>query len=147
MQGYILWLDDDVGLIGRVLKELLEREIPGYEVINFSDVDNAWEFVQANRQIIKCAILDLIMEGGRLFGAKRLGNYHTTGIQFFRKLRELLPGMPVIFFTVVSDIEKLRPILDKPRTIYLTKPELARVFTQECARFFRKTINTASDSA
>jgi len=106
-RGELILLADDAQDIREIMGEVLESF--GYRVIQAKDGLEAMELFRARREEIALAILDVVMP-------------HLGGMQLAKCLREINPGIPVIFMTgydrqqVVDGREELgnSDILTKP---------------------------------
>lgn len=99
----ILFVDEERRHMNSFVEEL---QLAGYEVEFQTGVDaasSAWEFLQTNSTETELLILDIMMPPGEAFKEVDTGLGLRTGVRFFERVRELLPDLPVIIFTNVSD--------------------------------------------
>ncbi len=79
---------DDEPVICQVLSEYLSMQ--GWQVVNFSDTEEALQYCTTNMASFDCAILDIIMPV-------------MSGIELYDALRELNPDLPVLFLSGYSE--------------------------------------------
>lgn len=104
-EAFVLVVDDDPNVLSLVTTRL---DIAGYRVTTASD---AWqEVIQANALKVGLVITDIQMPG--------VG----TGVDAYKRLRELSPNMPVIFMTGMSLEEAKALIPADPKVRLLSKP-------------------------
>ena len=95
----ILFVDDEPRELD---SHRLELEMSGYGVVFESDVDNALQFIEENRDNIELLILDIMMPVGKAFENARHEGMR-TGIDFYERIRKTFANLPVIIFTNVTD--------------------------------------------
>lgn len=104
-EAYVLVVDDDPNVLSLVTTRL---DIAGYRVTTAND---AWqEVLQAQALKVGLVITDIQMPGAG------------TGVDAFKRLRELSPNMPVIFMTGMPPEEAKALIPPDPRVRLLSKP-------------------------
>lgn len=103
----ILFVDDEKHKMDSYLREL-RLSFPG---VRFeSTVDAALALIEGQGSDIEVLILDVSMAPGRAF-KDRLGAGLMTGVHFYGRVREMLPDLPVVVFTNVTN-EKVRQEFD-----------------------------------
>jgi CheY-like chemotaxis protein len=101
----ILFVDDDKRRMESYVQEL---KFSGYQVKFKSEIDDAFNFYENNREDIQLVILDVMMPVGENFSDQSAAeNGLRTGICFYRKIREKQSNLPVIILTNVNRTELL----------------------------------------
>lgn len=95
----ILIVDDEPRQVDSYLQEL---KFSRFEVELKEDVDEALDFVRQRRHEIELLILDIIMPPGGL-GPEDTRQGLRSGLVFFDRVRGLVPDLPVLVLTNVSD--------------------------------------------
>jgi len=102
----ILLVDDEADFrygTGRWLEEL------GYKVIEAASGDEALEVLGGKRDEIDLVLLDMIMKG-------------ISGVETFQRMREIVPGLPIIICSGYSVDAATRQLLKKGACDFLQKP-------------------------
>lgn len=97
---------DDEKMIEEMFQERLEKW--GFDHVSFNNAEKALSYFEENHSKIDLAIIDLTMRG-------------INGIQLAEQMRQLKPGVPIIFMTgklvKVSDLgSPVDKLLRKPFT-------------------------------
>lgn len=100
----ILMVEDDISAAKVISFELKAK---GYQCCCFGRAEDAWQFFQQGS-------VDLVLVDYTLPGM--------SGEEFFVKIREINPLMPVIFITALQSIDKAVQLLKMGAYTYLTKP-------------------------
>jgi CheY-like chemotaxis protein len=96
--GHILWIDNDVYIIDRLIKYL---EIEGFMVTTFSNVDDCIGYLDKKPKV-DIFILDLMMPCGKALTEEDTKG-RETGILLCHFIRNYYPEIPIVFFTVATD--------------------------------------------
>ncbi len=104
--GTVLLVDDEepIRILGRILLERM-----GFDVLTASNGKEALEVFSANKDKIRCIILDLTMP-------------HMDGEQTFRELRLMEPGIPVIMSSGYNEQDVVQRFLGKGISGFIQKP-------------------------
>jgi DNA-binding NarL/FixJ family response regulator len=130
----ILFIDDETRRMDSFREELQYH----FQVDFIDQVDRAYEFFQAHLSEIDLLILDIMMVPGKLFSQKEEEWGLTTGLHFYRLLREKAPNLPIIIFTNKEKTEK--EFRGEPNCLFLRKRDyvpfelvdVVKEFLQEC---------------
>jgi DNA-binding response OmpR family regulator len=95
----ILFIDDELKYMDSFVRDL---SMSGYQVNFQKDVDGAWRYFEENTNEIELLILDIMMPPGETFKDKDTDDGLRTGVHFYKRVRESVPGLPVIVLTNVS---------------------------------------------
>ena len=95
----ILFVDDEES---KMNSYLLELRLSFPEVEFKKTVDSALDRIDRGSTDIEALILDVSMPGGSAF-RDRPGAGLTTGVLFYRRVREVLPNLPIVIFTNVTN--------------------------------------------
>jgi CheY-like chemotaxis protein len=116
----ILLVDDEQRHMDVYARQLSES---GYTVMYQQNVDAALKFVRENLANIELLILDIMMPPGLSFKDDDTELGLKTGIRFFDKVRELVPDLPVMMLTNVSDYQVAKTFSEKRNSWFLTKKD------------------------
>ena len=97
----ILFVDDEKWTMDSYL---LEFRLSFPDVAFESKVDAALKLIAQAGSDIEALILDVSMPGGNAFSDKPDVGL-TTGVHFYRRVRETLPELPIVIFTNVNNEE------------------------------------------
>jgi len=106
-QGELILLADDERCVRETTAEVLE--MLGYEVLQASDGLKAMELFKTRQNDINLAMLDVVMP-------------HCGGMPLAENIRDIQPGMPVIFMTGYDKQHVLGGNTPLPNSEILTKP-------------------------
>lgn len=95
----ILFIDDE-RRYSTIYVEAIREE--GYAVEYHKNVDEAWEFFDANADDIELLVLDIMMPPGSTFSGEDTEKGLRTGLFFYERVREKAPDLPVIILTNAS---------------------------------------------
>ena len=131
----ILFVDDEPEYIENYEIALEES---AFDVEAISDVDEALDFVKENKKKIDGIVLDIMMSFGHYFDEQETAQGTRTGISFYKKIREMLPKIPVFVLTNVSDhkVEEYFETQENCYYYYKKKPF-------EFAKFVRNKLGTS----
>lgn len=117
----ILFIDDEK----REMESfVIELGFSGYEVEFKTNVDEAWDFLCANRSQIEVLILDIMMPTGNKFKDDDNHNGLRTGVRFYDDARAKFPDISVIIFTNVADPKVAKKFEKEKKCRYFSKPNL-----------------------
>jgi hypothetical protein len=104
----IVFLDDDKMYIQDYLEELSSICTVHHE----HNIDEAFEFIVKNSQVIKLLVLDMMIPSGNLLKGKDNDNGRRTGNLFIEELKNKidLTLFPIIIFTHVN-IQNISPVV------------------------------------
>lgn len=130
LQQTVLFVDDDIEVIGESFIKLLRRE--GLNTVVATTAAQAIRVLESD-QPLDLIVVDLMMPPGENFRGK-VENYkygRMMGLAVCEKARELRGNIPLICFSIVTNAE----VLDKVRrlnvTAHLQKPLLPGEFIEE----------------
>lgn len=119
----ILFVDEESRHMISFVEELRHT---GLEVEFQTGVDAAsfaWAFLQANAAQIDLLILDVMMPPGVAFKNVDTELGIRTGVRFFERARQLLPDLPVIILTNVSDEKVKERFEQETNCLFLRKED------------------------
>lgn len=117
MGKIILFVDDEKRWTATYVEEL---QACGYDVLLETHVDNALQFFEEHRDQIALLILDIMMPPGSSFTQAETQMGMRTGVRFYEKVRQKVPGLYVIILTNVSD-EKVKNMFCRENTVLFLK--------------------------
>ena len=96
----ILFVDDEPNRV-----EVYDRDLrmSGFEVLFKSSVDEALATIQENPDLISLIILDVMLSPGESFEDEDTNEGLRTGINLYNRVRTIVPNLPVITLTNVTD--------------------------------------------
>jgi CheY-like chemotaxis protein len=115
-----------------------DLEISGFEVLFKSDVDEALTFLKQEPDTISLLILDLMLPPGKSFKDEDTNEGLRTGINFYRRVRSILPATPVVILTNVSDEKVEDWFQDKVNCWFFQKKDL---FPFELTEVIKKILS------
>ncbi len=95
----IIFLDDQIESADLYLDEFEER---GLDFKYFQSADDAWSFLEGGQRKPSVAVIDIMMPNGELFSAAETSDGLTTGVRFYKIIREKFPTCYVIALTNLS---------------------------------------------
>jgi len=122
-KGNILVIDDDE-IIGDTAVEILKGL--GYSPVFFKDAPEALEYFRTNNGSISAVVLDIIMP-------------KINGLDVYKKMKELNPGVKVIIASGYSDNNQERQIMSEGAMEFVQKPYRAYELSSALARTVGKT--------
>jgi len=115
MSKTIAWIEDDVEIIGPVIRPL---ERVGYKIIRLRSVEEVFDNIP-KLQSADLILLDMILPHGKFKG--EMGRY--TGLDIFKALRETHDvDTPIVALTVVAREEVRQKLRDLGVTDIIRKP-------------------------
>ena len=117
----ILFIDDE----GRLMdshRQHLEFKLADYnkKLVYFSEVDAAMDFFAGHKNELELVILDVMMPPGHSFD-KDSNHGLKTGYLIFKKFREVLPDLPILFYTNSADEALAKKEQEDKHLKYLSK--------------------------
>lgn len=106
MSKKLVLLIDDEQLPMRYYVRALERAC--FRVERVRNPDDALDFVRTRGDEIGAIVLDIMMCPGRAYGELDTNEGLNTGVFLYRDIVRLLPYVPVVVLTNISDKETLR---------------------------------------
>lgn len=118
----ILFIDDESRIMDSY-KQFLELKLKpdGYEVLYFSDVDEALEYFESRAAEVDLIILDIMMPPGERFKNKKANGGLKTGFLFYNEVRGRSPDLPVVIFTNFFDEDEERRFRQDPKCYFIHK--------------------------
>jgi CheY-like chemotaxis protein len=104
MKSLVLLVDDD-RLAVPLYKEALE--VKGFAVKQCFDADSALSFVRDKKSEIGVIVLDIMIPPGKTYENLDTGEGLKTGVFLYDTLRQILPDVPIIVLTNVTEDETL----------------------------------------
>jgi two-component system capsular synthesis sensor histidine kinase RcsC len=119
----VLFLEDEKVLV-EDLPILLKEE--GFSVMSTVSIADALKwFGEVDFDVV---LLDIMMRPAEDMDAERVNHGRRTGIEVARQMRATKPDVPIVAFTVVSDLEVLAQIREAGVIRIIKKPaELDRI--------------------
>jgi len=114
----ILFVDDESRHMNSYAQDLTEA---GYEIVFQRNVDQALEYLTEHVTEIKLLILDIMMPPGKTFKDADTDEGRRTGVQFYERVREKMPELPVIILTNVADDELMDKFREDENCRYFQK--------------------------
>ena len=102
----VLVVDDQPAVLN-VARHILERS--GYRVISAGDAESALAALRGNADSVALVLTDLVLPG-------------VGGREIARRLREILPGLRVLFMSGYADASTMVRFPSDPGTAFLAKP-------------------------
>jgi CheY-like chemotaxis protein len=91
-----------------------DLEQQGFEVKHFFEPDTALAFAKKERAGIVAVLLDIMMPPGKKYQQQDTNEGLRTGVLLYPDLRRLLPDVPVIVLTNVTDEQTLGQFREGP---------------------------------
>jgi DNA-binding response OmpR family regulator len=98
----ILFVDDERRYMTAYVEEL---EAAGYHVSIKTTIDAAHDYFEEHLPEIKLLILDIMMSPGKTFQDEDTHEGLRTGVNFYERVRDRAPDLPVIILTNADDEE------------------------------------------
>lgn len=137
MGKQVLLVDDD-RLPMRFYVRALEKS--GFNVKHCLEPDSALSFVEdckTGQQTIDVVILDIMMPPGKTYSSKDTNQGLTTGVLLLKRIKELLPNVPVVVLTNVRNPETI----DKIKQFEVEVLEKTKSPAFELARHLREIVD------
>ena len=126
----ILFIDDEPHHM-QSYREALELE--GYKSTMAGGVKEGMEILVNSTAEIELVVLDIMMPP-EILGEEETERGLRTGVVFFPKIREILPDIPVIILTNVSDPKIIKSFEQEPNTAFFQKMDLTPIRLVEVIR-------------
>jgi two-component system, cell cycle sensor histidine kinase and response regulator CckA len=117
-EGNVLVIDDDE-IIGSTVMEILKAI--GYSPVFFSDAPEALDYFLKNHGSISAVVLDIIMP-------------KMNGLDIFRKMKEINPGVKVVVASGYSDNKQEKQIIAEGAMEFVQKPYRVHELSSALAR-------------
>ncbi|MFN8472515.1 MAG: response regulator [Anaerolineae bacterium] len=115
----ILLVDDERG---RMASHVMQLEMSGYQVKSIATVDDALAYLEAHGGEIQLLILDIMMASGNSFTRSETMDGLRTGLEFYKRVRQQMPDLPVVVFTNVTHETVVRSLRQEKNCRVLLKP-------------------------
>jgi CheY-like chemotaxis protein len=113
----VLYLEDEEAVL-ETLPLLLEGE--GIEIVGTSSIEEALQW--ASEQYFDAMLLDVMMPPAEGMDDESLDYGRLTGKEVAKRIKEIQPELPIVAFTILTDRELRKEIIDAGVTFIVTKP-------------------------
>ncbi len=135
----ILFIDDEPNRVEVYARDL---RMSGFEVLFKDSVDQALAAIQEEPALISLMILDVMLAPGESFEGEDTNEGLRTGINLYNRIRTIVPRLPVIILTNVTD-EKVADWFQKQENCWFFRKK--DIFPFEFTEEVRKILGAPEE--